>query len=290
MTFTSKPIMADINGIIITGSITILGTVVGSVLKGYWSTRLAEKDFQSKLILKAMESEDAKVRAKSLEFLTKVNLIDDKKISKGVRKILASGELDLIPQFKHSGDIHQANTTSTGVTEIQSAKEQLLQKQKDAHQDNFLALVGFVVRSGDIIDGLMPIFAEIGIEDKQFKSKHTGKLFGGSGGSPTELYHQGYVVTGIDIIRGHYFGREEVAHLQIIWHRLTPQGIDKQDEIVSDKLGSGNYITYDESIPTRKFRAQAEHYITDFAAKQSYHTDGSTFLHDMEIKEEPFPG
>lgn len=276
--------MENISGVLITGILAILGTVIGNVIKGYWSTRLARKDFQSKLILKAMESGDQKVRAKSLEFLTKVNLIDDPKVREGVQTVLRSGELELLPQFSASSI---TETDKAGVTEMKSAKEQLLQKEgKALHEDNFLALAGFVVRSGDIIDGLTPIFAEIGKQDKQFKSKRIGKSFGGEGGAPTELYREGYIVTGIDLIRGYYYGREEVVHFQIIWDRLTEKGITSQDEVKSEKLGSGNNVTFAESIPARIFRAKPQHYVADFAAQQSYHSDGSTFLHDMEVVEQ----
>ena len=282
--------MEQLTPLLITGLLAILGTVVGNIINGYWSTQLAKKNAQSALIQKAMESPDPKVRAKSLEFLIKVNLIDDKKIQHGVNEILSSKELDLLPQFNAPNIVQ---TDKAGVTEMKSAKSQLVGKEKaegnPIEQDNFLALTGFVVRSGDIIDGFTPIFSEIGTKDKLFKSKRTGKHFGGDGGSPTEIYNEGYLITGIELIRGYYFGREEVIHVQVTWHRLTPNGIDYNDKILSEKIGSGNFAEFNENTPSKVFQAKQNHFITDFSAQQSYHSDGSTFLHDMTIKEEVLP-
>ena len=282
--------MEQLTPLLITGLLAILGTVVGNIINGYWSTQLAKKNAQSALIQKAMESPDPKVRAKSLEFLIKVNLIDDKKIQHGVNEILSSKELDLLPQFNAPNIVQ---TDKAGVTEMKSAKSQLVGKEKaegnPIEQDNFLALTGFVVRSGDIIDGFTPIFSEIGTKDKLFKSKRTGKHFGGDGGSPTEIYNEGYLITGIELIRGYYFGREEVIHVQVTWHRLTPNGIDYNDKILSEKIGSGNFAEFNENTLSKVFQAKQNHFITDFSAQQSYHSDGSTFLHDMTIKEEVLP-
>ncbi|WP_291724705.1 hypothetical protein [Bernardetia sp.] len=282
--------MEQITPLLITGLLAILGTVIGNIINGYWSTQLAKKNAQSALIQKAMESPDPKVRAKSLEFLIKVNLIDDKKIQYGVNEILKSKELDLLPQFNASNIVQ---TDKTGVTEMKSAKSQLVGKEKaegnPIEQDNFLALTGFVVRSGDIIDGFTPIFSEIGTEDKLFKSKRTGKHFGGDGGSPTEIYKEGYLITGIELIRGYYFGREEVIHMQVTWNKLTPNGIDYNDKVISEKIGSGNFAEFNENTPSKVFQAKQNHFITDFSAQQSYHSDGSTFIHDMTIKEEILP-
>jgi hypothetical protein len=154
--------MEQLTPLLITGLLAILGTVVGSIINGYWSTKLAQKNAQSLLIQKALESPDPKVRAKSLEFLIKINLIDDPKIKAGVNQILVSKELDLLPQFNAQNIIQ---TDKIGVTEMKSAKSQLVDKEKGEgnpiEQDNFLALTGFIVRSGDIIDGFTPIFSEI---------------------------------------------------------------------------------------------------------------------------------
>lgn len=282
--------MEQLTPLLITGLLAILGTVIGNIVNGYWSTQLAKKNSQSVLIQKAMESPDPKVRAKSLEFLIKVNLIDDKKIIVGVNQILASKESDLLPQFNAQ---NMVQTNKIGVTEMKSAKSQLVDKEKGEgnpiEQDNFLALTGFVICSGDIIDGFTPIFSEIGTKDKLFKSKRMGKHFGGDGGNLDEIYQEGYLITGIELIRGYYFGREEVIHMRITCHKLTPNGIDYNNQFISAQFGSGNFAEFNADTPSKVFQAKENHFITDFAAQQSYHSDGSTFLHDMTIKEEALP-
>ena len=45
----------QISALIVAGLLAALGTVAGNVVKGYWDTTLAQKDFQSKLILRALE-------------------------------------------------------------------------------------------------------------------------------------------------------------------------------------------------------------------------------------------
>jgi hypothetical protein len=86
-----------INPLLITGLLAILGTVAGEVIKGYWSNTLADKDFQSKLVLDALEADDEDARKKALEFLVTTNLISDPKIQKGVNR---STKDDNVPQFQ----------------------------------------------------------------------------------------------------------------------------------------------------------------------------------------------
>jgi hypothetical protein len=59
---------SKISGLIVTGLLAVLGTVAGGVMKGYWDTNLAKMDFQSKLILRALEPTDVKQRVSSLQF------------------------------------------------------------------------------------------------------------------------------------------------------------------------------------------------------------------------------
>jgi hypothetical protein len=55
--------------LLITGLLAILGTVAGGVIKGYWDTSLAERKFQSDLVMKALESDVESERIKSLKFI-----------------------------------------------------------------------------------------------------------------------------------------------------------------------------------------------------------------------------
>jgi len=66
------------------------------------------------------------------------------------------------------------------------------------------ALVGLVVRVGEWIDQITPIFAEL-LEDGAIGSDMHGPTFGGHGGSPHELrVTPGYVVTGIQTRSGDF--------------------------------------------------------------------------------------
>lgn len=67
-----------------------------------------------------------------------------------------------------------------------------------------LALVGAIVRAGDWIDQITPIFAEL-LEDGTLGPTLNGPAFGGHSGDLRELAcAPGHVVTGIQIRSGHY--------------------------------------------------------------------------------------
>lgn len=112
---TSEPVLSqerastadnnsDINGVLIAGFLAITGTVVGGVVKGYWDTKLSEKDFQARLILRALEADDVHVRTSSLKFLVTTNLISSRKIRQGINELIKEGR-DSIPKFGSSVNI-----------------------------------------------------------------------------------------------------------------------------------------------------------------------------------------
>jgi len=152
--------------------------------------------------------------------------------------------------------------------------------------NNIIALVALKIRHGDIIDAITPIFAEI-TPDLNIKNKLIRDRIGGEGGGEMLLENEGYIITGIDIERGNYFGRDEVIHLQVIWHKLTLQGIDSSAEIISDKLGSDNFGQV--SHPMQRFRADPEHYISEVIASKSERTSGETFVHDIDFTQKKLP-
>jgi hypothetical protein len=267
-----------ISGLLVTGLLAVLGTVVGGVVKGYWDTNLAKMDFQSKLILRALEPEDVEQRVSSLEFLVKANLITSPEIRDGLTGILKEGAQS-VPQFQPIGT--PTSIGSTGVSSISSARDTVLEKFPTLKGKN-IALVGFRVRHGDIIDAVTPIYAEV-TKSLQLQGEFEGERIGGTGGGETVLKKPGYVVTGFDVQRGYYFGRQEVVHFQVIWKRLTPKGVDPSSDIVSEKLGGGSYVK--NLQPPKEFRANAGAFISDFAATTSFHTSGETFLNDIQISE-----
>ena len=264
--------------LILTGLLTVLGTVAGGVVKGYWDSSLAQAEFQSQLILRSLEPGDVEQRVNSLEFLIKANLITDPAVRSGVMSVIDDGH-EGVPQFVAVG----ASTTlgTSGVQSAPSARERIIEKFPTLQGKN-IALVGFRVRSGDIIDAVTPIYAEVS-ERMELSGEYEGDRVGGTGGAENVLKQSGYVVTGFDIQRGHYFGRSEVVHIQVFWSRMTRDGIDSNDTMVSDKLGSGNNAQISE--PPREYRANQDSLISDFAATTSYHTSGETFLNDIQISE-----
>jgi hypothetical protein len=269
---------SKVSTLVVAGLVAALGTVVGGVVKGYWDTSLAKHDFQSKLILRALEPADEKQRVLSLQFLVKANLITEPKVREGLMAVLEEGGKSL-PQFLPIS----ASTTigATGVETVGSARDSVVKKFPTLKGKN-IALIGFRVRHGDIIDAVTPIYAEV-TSSLELTGEFEGDRTGGTGGGETVLKKAGHVVTGIEIWRGDYFGRSEVVHMQIFWARLTPNGIDPASTVASEKLGSGAHAKISE--PPKSLRATGQSFISDFISKRSGHTSGETFLNDIEISQ-----
>jgi hypothetical protein len=267
---------SNINGLVVTGLLAVLGTVTGGVIKGYWDSSLAEKDFQSKLIARALESADSAERVKSLSFLIKTNLITSPRVREGLNAVLGEGEKN-IPRFLPVSPASGGN----GLDTIDSARARIVRKYPTL-QGRSIALIGFRVHHGDIIDGITPVFAEV-TPELELKNEYEGEPIGGKRGSETVLKRSGYVVIGFDIQRGEYFGRTEVINFQVVWASLTPRGLDANSIVLSEKLGSGRYAK-PSGQPEHK-RASANAFVSDFKATASHHTSGETFLNDIETTE-----
>ena len=91
-----------------------------------------------------------------------------------------------------------------------------------------------------MIDAITSIFAEV-TPDKQIANIREGVPMGGTGGGEVVLMHEGYLITGINVEYGDYFGASELVLLEVIWSQLTPDGLDPNNIITSEKLGSGNF-------------------------------------------------
>ncbi|MBP0019733.1 MAG: hypothetical protein J7647_19540 [Cyanobacteria bacterium SBLK] len=164
-----------------------------------------------------------------------------------------------------------------------NSREDILRREPDAINKN-LALVGLKVRSGDVIDAITPIYAVI-TPDFTLGKQVDGVQYGGMGGGETPLVRDGCIVTGVNLYRGDYFGREEIIHIELIWQKLTQKGIDSE-EVFSPKLGSGNYA---KDIILEELRTESDCYIYNFSCKTSDHTSGETFLHDFTIDAKKLP-
>jgi hypothetical protein len=150
----------------------------------------------------------------------------------------------------------------------------------DINGDNMsnVALIGLKVRSGDIIDGLTPIYSTV-TNSLELEDEWEDSPIGGDGGTeilPPKI--EDYVVTRIEIKRGNYFGADHVIHIKVTWNRLTSIRDDRHDtEIHSEELGTGNYSDIQES----KVFQESNAFISHIDASISHHTSGETFIKDI---------
>ncbi|RKZ39235.1 MAG: hypothetical protein DRQ49_12105 [Gammaproteobacteria bacterium] len=265
------------NGLLITGLLAVLGTVIGSVIKARQETKSADKKFQSDLILRALESNNTEARIDSLQFLINTNLISDQEIREGIAQVIPKPhEWNLkIPQFTQVGFIQPVNPVNPVNPVVPT--------------DDHFALVALKVRSGSIIDAITPVFAEV-TPDLKLINRKDGQQVGGKGGTEKLLEQkERYIITGIDVVRGSYFDfdRDEVVHIQVFWHKLTPQGIDPTAKIASEKLGAGNHV---KSLkPLEKLRVKSGYYISDLTLSYSHRTGGENYINNIVIKQSKLP-
>jgi hypothetical protein len=93
---------SSITPLLITGLLAILGTVAGGVIKGYWDNRLAEKKFQTDLVMKALEPDDEESRINALLFMIDTRLVDNEELGEALKNYLADKSRPL-PQFQPAG-------------------------------------------------------------------------------------------------------------------------------------------------------------------------------------------
>jgi len=176
------------NGLLITGLLAVLGTVIGSVIKARQETKSADKKFQSDLILRALESNNTEARIDSLQFLINTNLISDQEIREGIAQVIPKPhEWNLkIPQFTQVGFIQPVNPVNPVNPVVPT--------------DDHFALVALKVRSGSIIDAITPVFAEV-TPDLKLINRKDGQQVGGKGGTEKLLEQkERYIITGIDVL------------------------------------------------------------------------------------------
>lgn len=205
----------------------------------------------------------------------------------GFERVIPLEQVELTTSYQyHRPNLVEAMLTEYGVKLAPSSKQQVIAQNPNL-KARILALAGLKVRHGDVIDAVTPIFAEVS-PDLQIVSKPQAPAIGGTGGGETILEREGCLITGFNLVRGVYFGRDEVIHLEVIWQKLTPTGLDSSTETISQQLGSGNYAEIDG--PPQQIRVKPGYYIADLKAHTSDHTSGETFLHHLDIQQEKLPG
>jgi hypothetical protein len=245
---------------------------------------LADQLFRQKvteqLILSSLTPDELNERINALHLLVTKGFLSEEQLNKEI-KTIANGNLKNYPQFTQD--------TKGGIGVVSSMKEQIIAKNP-ALKDRTLALVALKVSAGEVIDSIIPIFNEITPDLKVKDEPIEGEKVGGNGSGAILLEQKGYIITGIDVYRGYYFGRDEVYQIQVIWHKLSTQGgIDPNTRIVSDKLGTGANVI-DKSQPPKQFRTTSGNYFSDFRdISFSYHDTGESFLHDFEMGQDKLP-
>jgi hypothetical protein len=97
----------------------------------------------------------------------------------------------------------------------------------------------------------------------------------------------GHLVTKVLVTRGDYFGARHVIHVQIVWQKLTSDGLDS-NKITSKRLGTGEYAS---NLKQVAYAAPANYYISDLFVPPSEvpHTSGEKYLTDLEANFKPLP-
>lgn len=126
--FFASPVLIAI----LTASAGLLGTGMGAVLQGYWTTQLERQKFESSLIAKAVETNDKAEAAKSLTFLIDTGIIQSLK-KENVQKFIDNPET--IP-LATTGTIG-LGSSGTEVLNIQNRLVELGYLDKIVSKDGF---------------------------------------------------------------------------------------------------------------------------------------------------------
>jgi hypothetical protein len=181
-----------------------------------------------------------------------------------------------------------AKPSNPWITEYRSVKDDIIVKNPEL-KDLHLALVAFKVTHKDVIESIIPIFKVINPSGELILGDVPQIKFGepNSVSESTLLEKEGYIITNVNFWRGYYFGRDEVTQIEVIWQKLTTNGIDPNTKTTSEKLGTGKYAT---NIQEKEFHTKSGSYFCDLSLSVSKHTSGEIFLNDIiDIKQEKLP-
>jgi hypothetical protein len=185
-------------------------------------------------------------------------------------------------------------STSTSEEERESVRQalgRLLTSAKteagitdDEGSGRYFALSGMIVGHGDLIHHVTPVFSQLLLDGSIGDSKE-GKRKGGKGGPYLDFLKPGHLVTEVLVTRGDYYGARHVIHIQVVWQKLTSDGLDS-NKITSEQLGTGAHAT---NLVEKAFTAPANYYISDLFVPPSEvpHTSGEKYLTDLEANYKP---
>lgn len=166
------------------------------------------------------------------------------------------------------------------------ASEKLLNAGSDTQVITKNTVVaGLVVKHGELIDGLQPIYRNIN-NDGTLGEPLKGKHYGNYGGDNTKVYNDGYVLVGMEYYRGywmnakyylgHSMNHKKITGLSLFFRKWTdgkPQG---------DFIKVGNYglVNKIHSAQFYEYSPEKDTYITDLV----YRSDVSFFTGNGSYK------
>ncbi len=89
--------------------------------------------------------------------------------------------------------------------------------------DGFV-LTGFVIRSGDIIDGATPVYRRLRSNGRLGRRERDGAPAGGRGGGAHVVEMPGYVVAGVEYRPVTYYGHSAIESFRVLYKRWTRNG------------------------------------------------------------------
>ena len=143
-------------------------------------------------------------------------------------------------------------------------------------------LVGFVIRSGDVLDSITPIFRDQWLQNGELvlsKETRLGKAIGGIGGKEAQILQEGAHVVALRIKTGVYFGARHVLSFQADLRDFATGQITS-----SPWYGSGKHVTSPPE-PIVEFKTRNGFLISGLEGSASGHTSGETFVSKVEVVE-----
>jgi hypothetical protein len=146
---------------LIAGLFTFLGVVGGTFISGLSQIKLAERKFNSDLVMKALESNSPEERLESLKLIIETNLLKDNDIKVGVAAYYEAhkDKPSSIPQIKNSSQFETPTVPNSRIYLLcgNKTKEALLSNYKLELQS-----AGFQVLGSKLINDVeRPVYEEV---------------------------------------------------------------------------------------------------------------------------------
>ena len=138
-------------------------------------------------------------------------------------------------------------------------------------------LVGFVIRHGDIVDGLTPIYKTL--DGKYLGNIQMGDSHGGKGGRESIAIRSNAIVQGLIAEKCEYFGADHICRLRVIWKRWS-NGSANGDYLLSEYYGTGNFGTNQKLV---ELSSADDLPFKGVSSQNLAHTNGDLFLSDLKL-------